>query len=358
MITFSCSCGKKYQLPDRLAGREVRCNQCGNALIIPNREPTESTADTTASVSASQHESTQWGNVPLLSNEKNERSPIVSGWSTGPYQKGSSCILTIVLVLLGAGGSFFGGFLAGNLVSNIKPHHLADHSERYNEFEEEVTEYTIADWKINSNSLELFTAQTANDGQIQISLDTNPLVAGEKTKKTLDDIADALGTDDNKPKEIPEHNQTLRIHSESNTELRLIWPSQGSVDFDAGQIQEIHFSLYVPDNANAGFKPVKPEGVDKTLILSNFSLRIVTESGFIEFIPESLDKLVSILDRAKSDWVPIQIPFSGNEIWKRVDYGIFGSRTHVKSIELYTQPTGKGATLWIDNLKINESKNY
>ncbi|MDR2438010.1 MAG: zinc-ribbon domain-containing protein [Planctomycetaceae bacterium] len=356
MITFSCSCGKQYQLPDRLAGREVRCNQCGNALIIPNPEPIESTAatNTAASVSASQHEITQWGNVPIPSNEKNEHSPIVSGWTTGPYQKGSSCILTIVLVLLGAGGAFWGGFLAGSLVRNIKSPHLADLSEFYDEFEDEITEYTTADWKINQNSFELFTAQTADGGQIQISLDTNPPAAGEKTKKTLDDIANALGTDADKPEETPEHNQTLQIHSESNAEFRLIWPSQGSVDFDAGKIREIHFSLYVPDNVNADFKPVKPEGIDKTLILSNFSLRIVTESGFIEFIPESQDKFVSILDHAKSDWVPIRIPFSGNEIWKRIDHGIFGSQTHVKSIELYTQPTGNGAILWIDNLKINE----
>jgi hypothetical protein len=35
MITFNCSCGKKYQLPDRNAGREVRCNQCGKTLTVP-----------------------------------------------------------------------------------------------------------------------------------------------------------------------------------------------------------------------------------------------------------------------------------------------------------------------------------
>jgi hypothetical protein len=385
MITFSCSCGKKYQLPDRLAGREVRCNQCGNALIIPTpeltselptselsaSEPTESTENTGQPMPDSQHKTTQWGNVPAPDGVKNEQSPIVSGWATGPYQKGSSCILTIVLVLIGAGGSFFVGFLAGNLVHNTKPSHFTDQSEIHftpenftpenfspeetNTPEENTAKYTAADWKIDNNSLELFTAQRADGGQIQISLDNNPPVAGEKNKNTLDDIADALGTDEKQPKEqSPKHDQTLRIHSESNTEFRVVWAPQGSIDFDAGKFREIHFSLYLPDKINTAFKPTKPAGIDKILILSNFSLRIVMESGFIEFIPENKDKFVSIIDHAKSDWVSIQIPFSGNEIWKRIDHGIFGSQTHVRSIEFYAQPTGNGATLWIDNLQINK----
>ncbi|MDR1140144.1 MAG: zinc-ribbon domain-containing protein [Planctomycetaceae bacterium] len=371
MITFNCSCGKKYQLPDRLAGREVRCNQCGNALIIPNpeqiepteqielTEQTEPTTDVVTSATVSQYETEQWGTIPVPDGVKNEQSPIVSGWATGPYQKGSSCILTIVLVLLGACSSFFVGFLAGSVLFRSELSHRVNQSELYDETEEdeeaekETTKYTAANWKIDENSLTLFTAQTANDGQIQISLDKNPPVVGEKTKKTLDDIADALGTDD-KPKDLLKHNQTLRIHSESNAEFRLVWPSQGLADFDAGKLREIHFSLFVPDKVNAGFKPVKPEGVDKVLILSKFSLRLVTESGFIEFVPENTEKFVSILEHAKSDWVPIQIPLSGNEIWKRIDHGIFGSRTHVKNIELYSQPTGNGVTLWIDNLEIKE----
>ncbi|MDR1270808.1 MAG: zinc-ribbon domain-containing protein [Planctomycetaceae bacterium] len=360
MITFNCSCGKKYQLPDRLAGREVRCNQCGNALIIPNQEQIEPTEQIELT-----EQTEQWGTIPVPDGVKNEQSPIVSGWATGPYQKGSSCILTIVLVLLGACSSFFVGFLAGSVLFRSELSHHANQSELYDEtnegddeeenetFEKEVTKYTAANWKIDENSLTLFTAQTANDGQIQISLDKNPPVVGEKTKKTLDDIADALGTDD-KPKDSLTHNQTLRIHSESNAEFRLVWPSQGLADFDAGKLREIHFSLFVPDKVNAGFKPVKPEGVDKVLILSKFSLRLVTESGFIEFVPADREKFVSILEHAKSDWVPIQIPLSGNEIWKRIDHGIFGSRTHVKNIELYSQPTGNGVTLWIDNLEIKE----
>ncbi|MGL4594269.1 MAG: hypothetical protein ACRCUY_06025 [Thermoguttaceae bacterium] len=41
MISFNCSCGKKYQLPDRNAGREVRCNQCQKNLIVPNQSQSD-----------------------------------------------------------------------------------------------------------------------------------------------------------------------------------------------------------------------------------------------------------------------------------------------------------------------------
>ncbi|MDR2704524.1 MAG: zinc-ribbon domain-containing protein, partial [Planctomycetaceae bacterium] len=198
MITFSCSCGKKYQLPDRLAGREVRCNQCGNALIIPTSEQSEtieSTDDIVTSATETKHENTQWGKIPVPNGEKNEQSPIVSGWATGPYQKGSSCILTIVLVLLGAGSAFFAGFLAGSLLHRIESTHY-DEQSKYAETDHEETEYpnniensnnnatkySASDWKIDENSLTLFAVQTADNGQIQISLDHNPPAIGEKNK--------------------------------------------------------------------------------------------------------------------------------------------------------------------------------
>ncbi|MDR1962730.1 MAG: hypothetical protein LBQ50_03015 [Planctomycetaceae bacterium] len=370
MITFTCLCGKKYQLPDRHAGREVRCNQCGNPLIVPHQsqaEPTEvlpqqmdqphvASQELASQQEIPQQEIAQWGHVPVPNGEKNEQSPIVSGWSTGPYQKKSSCILTIVLVLLGAGVSFFAGFLAGSLLRSAVPTHHHDFSEYGNEEiadEEievsEIHEFSAADWNINDeDSLVRFAVQTADAKPIRISLDKNPVVG--KTKGALDDIAEALKTDE-KPKEVQEHNRSLQIYSESGTEFRFVFPSQGSANLDAGKFREIHFGLYVPDQANAPFKPEKPEGIDKVLVLSKLSLRLVADGGFVEFVPENAEKFVSILERAKSDWVSVQIPLSGNEFWKRVDHGIFGSLT-VQRIELHAQPTGNGATLWIDNLKI------
>lgn len=38
MIVFSCPCGKKMQVKDELAGRQVKCPACQNAVTIPQQE--------------------------------------------------------------------------------------------------------------------------------------------------------------------------------------------------------------------------------------------------------------------------------------------------------------------------------
>jgi len=346
MITFSCSCGKKYQLPDRVIGREVRCNQCGKALIVPNVSQTEELKQ----------------DITPSNNKKNEPSPLVSDISDLPteqYQKRSFSILTIVLILTSAGVSFFAGFLTVSLLHQVKiepPSHIVTDNEKISkpvqEAVNEVKEYTVTDWKIGENPLMLFTVKTIDGVQIQLSLDGNPVAADEK-KTTLDDIADALTTETEKSKDSQEHHQSLRIHSESGNVFRFIWPSQGSANLDGGKFKTIHFSLYIPNKDNDIFKPGKPEGTDKTLVLSALGVRFVTEIGYIEFVPESIEKFVSICDRAQSGWVSVQIPIFGDEIWKRTDHGTFGSQT-VQRIELYAQPTGSGAMLWIANLGIGE----
>jgi hypothetical protein len=369
MITFNCSCGKKYQLPDRVAGREVRCNQCGKSLIVPTTsqsEPDNSPAfddSPTSDSSPKPHvpppplpttpptTSKPWGSVPVPNGEKNEQSPIITGWQTGHYQKSRSCLLTLVLLLLGSGLSFFAGFIVGGFINEtkkMKPESIVESAESA----EAAQTFTVADWKIDDKSLTSFAVDTADGGKIQLSLDGNPLEVKEN-KNALDDVADALATETEKEKKKSEHNQSLRIFSESGNELRLVLPAHGSLNATAEQLKEICFSLHIPDTANAGFNPRKPNGIDKVLVLASLSLRLVSESGYIEFVPENKDKFVSLCDNAKNGWVSVQIPLSGNEIWKRVEHGIFGQLT-VKRIELYAQPTGTGAAIWIYNLKMNE----
>src|SRR5262245_29051268 len=38
-IFFSCGCGEKYRVQEELAGKKVRCRQCGELLIVPLAEP-------------------------------------------------------------------------------------------------------------------------------------------------------------------------------------------------------------------------------------------------------------------------------------------------------------------------------
>ena len=47
MITFSCECGKRYQVKDELAGKRAKCS-CGKSLVIPQPAATGQTSAQTA----------------------------------------------------------------------------------------------------------------------------------------------------------------------------------------------------------------------------------------------------------------------------------------------------------------------
>ena len=36
-IKFACSCGKAYKVPDKFAGKRVKCKQCGEAIRVPSQ---------------------------------------------------------------------------------------------------------------------------------------------------------------------------------------------------------------------------------------------------------------------------------------------------------------------------------
>src|SRR5262245_9132062 len=40
-VTFSCACGRSLHVKDELAGREVKCPQCGGGLAVRVPEPEE-----------------------------------------------------------------------------------------------------------------------------------------------------------------------------------------------------------------------------------------------------------------------------------------------------------------------------
>lgn len=39
-IKFACSCGKTYKVPDKFAGKRVKCKQCGEAIRVPSQSET------------------------------------------------------------------------------------------------------------------------------------------------------------------------------------------------------------------------------------------------------------------------------------------------------------------------------
>lgn len=45
MIAISCQCGARYRVPEKLAGKRVKCKQCGSPIPIPVPEPAPEAAD-------------------------------------------------------------------------------------------------------------------------------------------------------------------------------------------------------------------------------------------------------------------------------------------------------------------------
>ncbi len=48
-VTFTCECGKKFSVNDKLAGKRGKCKACGQTLIIP-RTSEDPNADDLVSV--------------------------------------------------------------------------------------------------------------------------------------------------------------------------------------------------------------------------------------------------------------------------------------------------------------------
>ena len=52
-IHVQCQCGATYKLKDHLAGKRVRCKACNQPLVVPNKSPNRTGANSTASAKAS-----------------------------------------------------------------------------------------------------------------------------------------------------------------------------------------------------------------------------------------------------------------------------------------------------------------
>src|SRR5207248_9797396 len=37
-ITFSCSCGKVFRVPESAAGKRAKCPKCGSVIVVPQPE--------------------------------------------------------------------------------------------------------------------------------------------------------------------------------------------------------------------------------------------------------------------------------------------------------------------------------
>lgn len=413
MISFSCSCGKKYQLPDRTAGREVRCNQCQKTLIVPDKsqtnplvpledrhKATESALDEQSVVPPMERTAEQKANLnptqtaspptpipvpmPAQASGQSDTVDAATGQPTESTPGRKSPAMLILFFLLAILLSVLGGYklreqLAmylppppGQEMKLLKQEEGLLRAKIEKEFQEKAEqdrakqekaqtgvsvsetapikkEFKPVDWNVGTET-STFAAKAADGKSVTLTRDSNP-VAANKTGGALDAVAAALSNDSGV--QIA-HTVSMRVDSKSSEPLRVIWPGDQTVDFDAAKIKEFYFSLYLPEKPNADFKPVKPPGIDKTLELASFYLRLSGETGFVDFVPVDNDQFVALIEKARRGWNDVRIPLEGNEHWKRIDQGLVGP-LRISRIEFIAKPTGRGVIFWIDRLGIVEN---
>lgn len=404
MISFTCSCGKKYQLPDRIGGREVRCNQCQQTLLVPKQsqdkpvvpmpDPPEQTEDTNAkpeTVASAPDESSlltvlsageskksvmdevDWDATPVPKRPAMPNAVVVERSSAPTARKGNrtaesspskSSAGILVSLSITAILSLVLGFLGGKWIVENRNAASSGAGTEYSKTRNldgsgkivpSPGHLTASNWSVVDQEPIPFVVKTSDSKAIRISLAGNPVENAKKDKNAvLDHLAATLDTDDASTKKVgPRHGKSYKIESESPETLRLVWPGSGYADLDGMKLKEFRFFLYLSDQANSGFEPKKPEGAEQVLEFSDFRLRLIAETGYIDFVPVDMKKLVLLAESSRRDWTSIRIPISGNDDWKRENHGLVGPLV-VEKIELHVKPTGKGLTFWLDNLQIDE----
>jgi len=364
MIEFSCSCGKKYRLPDRNAEREVRCNQCEKTLIVPKQSQTEPVVpvgqpeivpavvepkvEPTASpvVAVSKSEPIK----PIVIERKNPftpttpppvetPSPVPADASqtvsldirgSGMVSCGTLAFLLVALIGVGIVGVVLGRFSIGSAPPEIeKPEAPVAPPP----VESTPSTFSADEWTIGENTLPFFEIRTADGARAELSLDGDPTAAKTGKKSTLDEIAVALD-DDHSSKKTETHSVSLRIDSESAEELCVVWPKSRNAGLDEAEIKELKFCVYF-------------SGAVK---LADFRLRLGDGFGDTEFVLAEKDRNV-LCEKGRITWYSVSVPIDGNDRWQRTERGRMTPRT-VDFIEFRARPTGNGVSFWIDNLAI------
>ena len=404
MIQFTCSCGKKYQLPDRNAGREVRCNQCEKTLIVPklsqtepvvpegspvepidkpeNAEPAvESEVDNPfidpAAEPAPSKPVVAPAPEPVVEPEEREfPAPVLEIQGIPPSEVGAEKttditaevastafpqpsvrrsfavfylgILAVLLVGLLLVGAVVGGFIIGFSVARASATMeqdeippISNDNPTYAHSDFEFLMFSATGWNIKEETLPFFEVRTADGVPANLSLDGDPTPTKTDKQSTLDVIAAALG--DDLSKGAVSHEVSLRIESSSGEELCVVWPKSRNAGLEETEIKELRFCVYIPLEVNAVHKPGKPE-------LADFRLRIGDAFGDIEFVLSEKERTV-LCERSRTTWYAVSVPIDGDERWLRTERGRLMPKT-VDFIEFRAKPIGEGITFWVDNLSI------
>ncbi len=215
----------------------------------------------------------------------------------------------------------------------------------------EPSKISAADWKITKDSPFSFDLRTADGAPALLSFDGDPTSKKSGKQSTLDELAVVLD-DDQSIKGTESHTISLRVDSASAEELCVAWPRSRDAGITESDVRELKFCIYFSGTANAIHKPGKPQGLDKTLELADFRLRLGDAWGDIEFILTEKER-VSLCEKGRLTWYALSVPINGDDVWKRVERGRMSPKK-IDFIEFRAKPTGNGLTFWIDNLSIGK----
>src|SRR5437660_11518719 len=81
-IKFSCECGKAYKVPDKFAGKRVRCKHCGETVAVPSAAEQISSAR----AAAVSQRSVVSGSSKRISSESSSKPAKVSSARLGSAQ--------------------------------------------------------------------------------------------------------------------------------------------------------------------------------------------------------------------------------------------------------------------------------
>ncbi len=87
-IKFACGCGKAYKVPEKFAGKRVKCKECGEAVRVPSESEAEVGSTRAAAVSKRSILASQ--RVPASTGSASGRVSSKSGRTSGRAPAGGS----------------------------------------------------------------------------------------------------------------------------------------------------------------------------------------------------------------------------------------------------------------------------
>ncbi len=132
--------------------------------------------------------------------------------------------------------------------------------------------------------------------------------------------------------------QSLRLESQSGSEVCITYPRTRSAGWDLSKQRYLSVEFFVED-PSAVFQKGFPR------------IRIGCGSRYVQYEAQS-----QVLDKAKNAWAHFYIPLAGDATWTRTDVNAL-DLAHVDWIEIHVAGAKPGLKLWLDDLRFGPGPN-